>query len=115
RTRLLRTRLSQRLRPDLPYPTLFRSDRAAEGARPRRPRRRRQPDRLLLPQARRLQALAGLVRARTEGRSEPRQDLAVLWAVAGRARQPRAGAISSEPDRSARRHQERGISLARRS
>ena len=62
-------------------------------------RRRRQPDRLLLSQARRLQGLADLVRARAEGRSEPRQDLAVLRSVAGRTGQPRSGAVSPEPDR----------------
>ena len=74
----------------------------------------RQPDRLLLSQARRLQGFADLVRARAEGRPEPRQDLAVLRAVAGRTGQPRSGAISSEPDRRFGRHRQRGISLARR-
>ena len=72
--------------------------------RPRRQRRRRQSDRLLLSQARRLQGLADLVRARAEGRPEPRQDLAVLRPVAGRTGQPRPGAISPEPDRRPSRH-----------
>src|ERR1700736_1900482 len=52
---------------------------------------------------------------RAEGRPEPRQDLAILRAVAGRTRQPRSGAISPEPDRRLGRYQQRGISLARRS
>src|SRR3978361_2242416 len=65
---------------------------ATTDARQGRERRRRQPDRLLLPQARRLQGVANLVRARAEGRSEPCQDLAVLRPVAGRtgAHRPRA-------------------------
>src|ERR1035437_5137849 len=58
--------------------------------------------------------LADLVRARAEGRPEPRQDLAVLRAVAGRTGQPRSGTISPEPDRRPGRHQQRGISLAGR-
>src|SRR5262249_3750265 len=65
-------------------------------------------------QARRLQARAGLVRAGVEDRSGPRQDLAVLWAVADRAGQPRAGTIPSRKDRAARRHRQRRISFARR-
>ena len=69
-------------------------DRAAEGARPGRPRRRRQPDRLLLSQARRLQGFADLVRARAEGRPEPCADLAVLRPLAARTGQPRSGRIS---------------------
>src|SRR5437588_2875434 len=94
--------------------TITHGDRAAEGARPRRPRRRRQSDRLLLPQARRLQAFASVVRARLAGRSEPRADLAVLRPLASRTGQPRPGAISFEPDRPACRHRQRRISLARR-
>ena len=58
--------------------------------------------------------VADLVRARAEGRSHPRQDLAVLRPVAGRTGQPRAGAVSPEPDRSLDRHRQRGISLAGR-
>jgi hypothetical protein len=46
--------------------------RIVEGARPRRQRRRPQSDRLLLSQARRLQGLADLVRARAEGRPRTR-------------------------------------------
>src|SRR4029078_10811010 len=69
---------------------------------------------LLLPQARRLQGVADLVRARAQGRSEPRQDLAVLRPVAGRAGETRTSAISYEPDPVPRRHRERRISLARR-
>ena len=95
----IRRRLSRRLCHDLRPQRLRFRDRAVEGARPRRQRRRRQSDRLLLSQARRLQGLADLVRARAEGRSEPRQDLAVLRTVAGRTGQPRPGAVSSEPDR----------------
>ena len=62
-------------------------------------RRRRQSDRLLLSQARRLQGLADLVRARAAGRSEPCADLAVLRPVAARTGQPRTGAVSPEQDR----------------
>ena len=43
--------------------------------------------------------VADLVRARAEGRPQPRQDLAVLRPVAGRTGQPRSGAVSPEPDR----------------
>ena len=71
----------------------------------------RQSDRLLLSQARRLQALANLVRARAESEPEPRADLAVLRAVANRAGQSRPGVVSSEPDRGDLRNRLRGISL----
>src|SRR6202022_3893808 len=75
---------------------------------------RGQSDRLFLSQTRRLQALASLVRARPESRSQPRADLAVLRSVADRAGQPRSGAISSEPDRCDLRNRLRGVSVAGR-
>src|SRR5581483_9407702 len=70
-------------------------------------------DRLFLSQARRLQAVAGLVRACAQGRPEPCADLAVLRSVAARAGQPRAGRISPAEDRPARRQGLQRISLAR--
>ena len=57
-------------------------------------------------------ALADLVRARPEVRPEPRADLAVLRALADRAGQPGAGAVSPDADRRDLRHDVRGISLA---
>ena len=80
---------------DLRAQRLCRRHRAANGARPRRQCRRRQPDRLFLSQARRLQAVADLVRARAEGGPEPRVDLAVLRPVADRAGQSRPGVVPS--------------------
>src|SRR5437764_9523955 len=79
----VRGRLSRRLCRDLRPRRIYLRHRAVEDAWPRRQRGGRQSDRLLLPQARRLQGLADLVRARAEGRPEPRQDLAILWSVAG--------------------------------
>src|SRR5437870_4034325 len=56
--------------------------RAVKGTWPRRSPERGQSDRLFLSQARRLQILAGLLRARAESRSEPCTDVAVLRPVA---------------------------------
>src|ERR1700745_1743524 len=56
--------------------------RAVKGTWPRRSPERGQSDRLFLSQARQLQILAGLVRARAESRSEPCTDVAVLRPVA---------------------------------
>src|SRR6204780_5085168 len=103
------------LRHDLRPQRLRRRNPAVEGARSRRQRFGGHPDRLFLPQARRLQGVADLVRARAAGRPRPRQDLAVLWIVAARTGQPRTGAISFDPDRRFGRHRQRGISLACRS
>ena len=107
-------RLPRGLCDDLRPQRLCRGHRAAQGARPRRPRQRRQSDRLFLSQARRLPALADLVRARPESRPEPCADLAVLRPVADRTGQPRPGAISSEPDRRDLRHGLRGVPVTGR-
>src|SRR5712664_2996185 len=105
------SRLPRSLCDDLRPQRLCRRDRAVEGARPRRSPERGQSDRLFLSQTRRLQALTSLVRARAESRSEPCADLAVLRPVADRARQPRSGAISSEPHRGDLRDRLRGVSV----
>ena len=60
------------------------------------------------------QSSQDLLRAGAQGRSEPRPHLAVLRPLAARAGQPRAGAVSPEQDRLARRHRQLRISLARR-
>ena len=60
------------------------------------------------------QVVEDLLRAGAEGRSEPRPHLAVLRPLAARAGQPRAGAVSPEQARLARRHRQLRISLARR-
>ena len=65
----IRQRVIARPTPRSMTAATMRRDSAVEGARPRRQRRRRQPDRLLLSQARRLQGRADLVRARAEGGS----------------------------------------------
>src|SRR5258705_158488 len=96
---------------DLRSHRLFRRYRAVEGAWPRRSPERGQPDRLLLSQTRRLQALASLVRAGAESGSEPCADLELLRSVADRAGQPRAGGISFEPDRYDLRNRLRGVSI----
>ncbi len=55
-----------------------------------------------------------LVRARAEGGSEPRADLAVLRPVADRAGQSRPGVVPSQPDRGDLRHRLRRISVVGR-
>ena len=75
-------------------------------------RRRCQSDRLLLPQARRLQGLAGLVRARAPGRPEPCPHLAVLRTVAARTGQPRIRPIPPRPHQADLRHRLRRVQVA---
>jgi hypothetical protein len=57
-------------------------------------------------------AVPALVPARTEGRPESREDLAVLRPVAARTGQPRSGAIPFEQNCPACGHRQRRISFA---
>ena len=84
-------RLQEGLCADLQRPGLCRGHRRAEAARPGRASRRRQPDRLLLAQARPHRRRQGLVREGARRRSAAYPHLAILRDVASRTGRPREG------------------------